>query len=71
MRAVADLLPRDAPTPFRVITGTSAGAIVAANVAAYAAHFRTGAVVLERVWRNFHVDQVFRADAPSMLRAAA
>jgi NTE family protein len=69
MRAVADLLPRDAPTPFHVITGTSAGAIVAANVAVYAAHFRTGAVALERVWRNFHVDQVFRADAPSMLRA--
>lgn len=69
MRAVADLLPRDAPSPFHVITGTSAGAIVAANVAAYAAHFRTGAVTLERVWRNFHVDQVFRTDASSMLRA--
>jgi NTE family protein len=69
MRAVADLLPRDAPTPFHVITGTSAGAIVAANLAAYAAHFRTGAVALERVWRNFHVDQVFRTDASSMLHA--
>jgi NTE family protein len=69
MRAVADLLPRDAPTPFQVITGTSAGAIVAANLAAYAAHFRTGAVALERVWRNFHVDQVFRTDASSMLHA--
>lgn len=71
MRAVADLLPRDAPTPFHVITGTSAGAIVAANIATYAAHFRAGAVTLERVWRNFHVDQVFRTDAPSMLRAGA
>ena len=69
MRAVADLLPRDAPTPFQVITGTSAGAIVAANLAAYAAHFRTGAVALERVWRNFHVEQVFRTDASSMLHA--
>jgi NTE family protein len=69
MRAVADLLPRDAPTPFHVITGTSAGAIVAANIATYAAHYRTGAVALERVWRNFHVDQVFRTDTPSMLRA--
>ncbi len=69
MRAVADLLPRDAPTPFHVITGTSAGAIVAANLAVYAAHFRTGAVALERVWRNFHVDQVFRTDASSMLHA--
>ncbi|MGB7741099.1 MAG: patatin-like phospholipase family protein [Steroidobacteraceae bacterium] len=69
MRAVADLLPRDAPTPFHVITGTSAGAIVAANIATYAAHFRTGAVTLERVWRNFHVDQVFRTDTPNMLLA--
>jgi NTE family protein len=69
IRAVADLLLRDAPTPFHVITGTSAGAIVAANVAAYAAHFRTGTVALERVWRNFHVDQVFRTDAASLLRA--
>jgi NTE family protein len=69
MRAVADLLPRDAPTPFQVITGTSAGAIVAANLASYAGHFRTGTVVLDRVWRNFHVDQVFRTDASSMLRA--
>lgn len=69
MRAVADLLPRDAPTPFQVITGTSAGAIVAANIAVYADNFRAGVVTLERVWRNFHVDQVFRTDAPSMLRA--
>ena len=69
MRAVADLLPRGAPTPFQVITGTSAGAIVAACVAAYAGNFRKGVVALERVWRNFHVEQVFRADAPAMVRA--
>jgi NTE family protein len=71
LRAVADLLPRDAPTPFRVVAGTSAGAIVAAHVAAYAAHYRLGAVALERVWRNFHVDHVFRTDTASMLRAGS
>lgn len=71
MRAVADMLPRDAPTPFQVITGTSAGAIVATCIAAYADQFRKGAVTLERVWRNFHVEQVFRTDAPSVLRAGA
>ena len=69
LRAVADLLPRDAPSPFQVITGTSAGAIVAAHVAVFAAHYRLGAVALERVWRNFHVDHVFRTDPSSMLRA--
>jgi NTE family protein len=69
LRALADLLPRNAPTPFQVVAGTSAGAIVAAHVAAYAAHYRLGAVALERVWRNFHVEQVFRTDPSSMLRA--
>jgi NTE family protein len=69
LAALARILPRDAPTPFRVVTGMSAGAIVAAAVACHAARFREGAVALERVWRNFHVDQVLRADATSMLRA--
>jgi NTE family protein len=47
----------------------SAGAIVAAAVACHAARFRQAVVALERVWRNFHSDQVFRADTRSMLRA--
>jgi NTE family protein len=69
LKALAELLPRDAPVPFQVICGTSAGAITASVVAAHAAQFRAGVVNLERVWRNFHVEQVFRADAVSMLRA--
>jgi NTE family protein len=69
LKALAELLPRDAPVPFPVICGTSAGAITAAVVAAHAAQFRAGVVNLERVWRNFHVDQVFRADTRSMLRS--
>lgn len=69
LKGIAELLPRGAPTPFRVITGTSAGAILSATVAAHAAHFREGAIALERFWRNFHVEQVFRADAASVLRA--
>jgi NTE family protein len=71
LRALARVLPRDAPSPFRVVTGMSAGAIVAAAVACHSARFREGVVALERVWRNFHVDQVFRADATSMLRAGS
>jgi len=69
LRTVAKLLPREAPTPFRIVTGMSAGAIVAAAVACHASRFRHGVVALERVWRNFHVDQVYRADGGSMLRA--
>jgi NTE family protein len=69
LKALAELLPRDASAPFPVICGTSAGAITAAVVAAHAAQFRAGVINLERVWRNFHVDQVFRADTQSMLRS--
>ncbi len=69
LKALAELTPRDGPVPFRIICGTSAGAITAAVVAGHARHFRAGVVNLERVWRNFHVDQVFRSDAASMLRA--
>ena len=69
LKALAELLPRDGPVPFGVVCGTSAGAITAAVVAAHAAQFRAGVINLERVWRNFHVEQVFRADARSMLRS--
>lgn len=69
LKGIAELLARDAPTPFRVITGTSAGAIISATLAAHAARFREGAIALERFWRNFHVDQVFRSDAPSVIRS--
>lgn len=70
LRALSTLLPQDAPSPFPIVTGMSAGAIVASAVACHASRFREGAVALERVWRNFHVEQVFRADRGSMLRAA-
>ncbi|MBS0375501.1 MAG: patatin-like phospholipase family protein [Proteobacteria bacterium] len=71
LKAIAELLPRDCAAPFRIICGTSAGAITAAVVASHASQFRAGVVNLERVWRNFHVDQVFRADTRSMLRSGS
>ena len=69
LKALSEMLPADAPAPFAVISGTSAGAIIAALVAAHASHFREGVDSIERFWRNFHVDQVFRADTASMLRS--
>ena len=69
LKAAAEMLPRDAPSPFRVISGTSAGAIIAATLAAHSHNFREGAISLERFWRNFHVEQVFRADMNGILRS--
>jgi len=70
LRALADLMPPRAVNPFPVITGTSAGAINATELAIHAERFRIGTLNLERVWRDFHVGQVFRADTLSMFRGS-
>ncbi|MBB6095687.1 NTE family protein [Povalibacter uvarum] len=69
LRAIADLLPARAINPFPVITGTSAGAVNATALAVHADRFRVAVGNLERVWRNFQVEQVFRADTASMMRS--
>jgi NTE family protein len=70
VRAISDLMPARSPNPFAVIAGTSAGAINATALAIHAERFRLAAVNLERVWRNFAVNQVFRADFVSMMRGS-
>ncbi len=69
LKAIAEMLPPAVPTPFPIVSGTSAGAINATELAVHAADFRAAVGNLERVWRNFCVDQVFKADSLSMLRA--
>jgi NTE family protein len=69
LRAIVDLLPPRAPNPFPVITGTSAGAVNATALAISADRFRVAVGNLERVWRGFRVEQVFRADTISMMRS--
>ena len=66
LKAIAELLPT-APNPFPVIVGTSAGAVAAAVLATEAFRWQRGVAALESVWAGFHVGQVFRADALSML----
>ncbi len=57
--------------PFPIITGTSAGAINAAALAGHADHFDLAVQGLLSVWRGFHSDQVYTADAFDTLRAGA
>ncbi|AKH37411.1 MULTISPECIES: patatin-like phospholipase family protein [Nitrosomonas] len=71
LRAIAELLPSPAHSPFPVICGTSAGAINAAGLAMSATHFATGVRQLEAVWGNLHVDQVHRADLLGVIRNTA
>jgi NTE family protein len=66
LKAIAEILPDNSPNPFPVLSGASAGAINAAALAIYARDFHQATRLLERVWSNFTVGQVFRADFPGM-----
>ena len=68
LRAIADMMP-GAHNPFPIIVGTSAGAVAATVLATEACHWHRAVDSLEAVWRNFHVEQVLKADAISMLRS--
>lgn len=57
--------------PFQVISGTSAGAINAAALATQADRFDAAVQVLQQVWRDFHAEQVYRADSIGVIRSGA
>ena len=69
LRAIADWLPENAPCPFPVLVGTSAGAVNAMALAAWADRFRDAVASLDQVWSNFHVEHVVRSDPATVLRA--
>jgi NTE family protein len=66
LRGVAKILGRPGQLPFRVISGTSAGAINAAMLAIHADSFRRAVARLTRWWRNLEADQVYRADLATL-----
>jgi len=71
LRAIAELVPRQAGNPFPVICGTSAGAINAVALAADSGNFRRAVLRLHTVWKNFHAGQVYRADPLGVLKNSA
>ncbi|MFQ6021373.1 MAG: patatin-like phospholipase family protein [Acidiferrobacterales bacterium] len=71
LKAISQMLPRDASNPFSIICGTSAGAINAAALAIYSARFREGVKRLSLVWKLFRVHYVFRADTWGILKSGA
>jgi NTE family protein len=68
LKAVSEILGAGRHNPFPIVCGTSAGAINAAALSAYASHFSSAIGELEDVWRTFHVDRVYRSDTPAILR---
>jgi NTE family protein len=70
LKALAELMPKGSPNPFAVISGTSAGAINSVVLASKARRFRVAVAELDRVWGNFHCDQVFRTNSLTMLKSS-
>jgi NTE family protein len=70
LKALAELLPRDQPNPFPIISGTSAGAVNSVVLASRAQHFRSAVAELERVWGHFHCNQVYKTDHWTMLKSS-
>src|SRR4051794_30443871 len=62
LRALTELFPARTPCPFPIICGTSAGAVNAAVLATDAHDFRQAVRRLMTVWKNIHVERVYRAD---------
>lgn len=69
LMAIADLVPRGTRNPFPIISGTSAGAINAAALAAQAHNYRMAVRGLERVWANITAEQVYRTDVYSFAKS--
>ena len=63
--------PGDGPSPFQVITGTSAGALNAAALACGADRFDRAVDALAEIWMHIDAEQVYRADALSLIRTGA
>jgi NTE family protein len=63
LEAIADMLPPAIPLPFRIVCGTSAGAVNAGALAAGARHFRAATHALCDIWSRLHVHDIYRSDA--------
>ncbi len=69
--AIREIRGRRPGNPFPILCGTSAGGINAAALAVFASDFNAGVRKLAWIWRNFHVHQVYRADARALLATGA
>lgn len=59
LQALVEILPQDAPHPFPIICGTSAGAINALALAAHQGSFHEAVTSLANMWRNLTPGDIY------------
>lgn len=67
LSAIREIRGNRPGNPFPVLTGTSAGGINAVVLAVFSDNFNASVRKLVWIWRNFHVDRIYRADARALL----
>ena len=67
LQAISQLRGRVPGNPFPILCGTSAGAINATALAVFADNYNVAVRKLIRIWRNFHVGDVYRAETLDFL----
>ncbi len=70
LKAIGEMLPKGSPSPFPIISGTSAGAINSVVLAARARRFAHAVAEMEKVWGNFRTHHVFRSDAKTIFKTS-
>ncbi len=71
LKGVAELVKKGEPSPFKIISGISAGAINAAALAGAAHNYQKAVFRLLTIWGNFHCDQIFRTSTSGILKTGA
>ncbi|HEX5094074.1 MAG TPA: patatin-like phospholipase family protein [Burkholderiales bacterium] len=71
LKAVRDLLGGPAKNPFPIVCGTSAGAINAAALAAFADDYARAVANLLEVWEHMRCEHIYRTDFPSIMKSGA
>jgi NTE family protein len=71
IKAVRDILGTPVRNPFPILCGTSAGAINAATLAAFADDFSRAVGDLLEFWEHMHCEHIYRTDAWNILKSGA
>ncbi|MEO7743268.1 MAG: patatin-like phospholipase family protein [Usitatibacter sp.] len=71
LQAIKEIVPDPKVNPFKIICGTSAGAVNAGSLAVYADNFGHAVDNLLEVWRHFEPRHVYRADFPGVVANSA
>ncbi|MEN7342234.1 MAG: patatin-like phospholipase family protein [Pseudomonadota bacterium] len=70
LKAISELMSPRSRNPFRILSGTSAGAINSVVLASKAQRFHFAVAELERVWASFETGSVYRSDGLTMFKSS-